>query len=199
MHVLSSCCSCHQEDAEGSALSYGKCFTLQCLHAKNKSSPKGQMNFSTCALCMVLLMSSAEASELKQAAQIIDAQKARLKRELKALEGCVQDATAEKAQAETLVCQIPDAVMADASTEQRTIATQHEQHVEHLHHQSDDLDCQPEKAAEHAQSSAEGREKKQVCVPGFSMSTLPADFALRGEPACCRCPVQMYACWAPWH
>ena len=131
-----------------------------------------------------------EASELKQAVQIIDAQKARLKRELKAFEGRARDATAEKAPAETLVCQMHAAGMADASPEQRGIAMRHEQHTEHLHHQVHKLDHQPETAAEHAQASAEGQEN-EVGVSGFSKSTVLAHHAhqrVHVRPARCRGP-----------
>ena len=131
------------------------------------------------------------ASELACAVQIIDAQKARLKRELKALEGRAQEAAAGKAQAETLPHHMHDADVADASAEQHTIAARHEQHTECLQHQSDDTDLQPEEAAEHARRSAE-RQENEVRVSGFSMSAFPADCAhQQASPAHCRGPVQI--------
>ena len=116
-------------------------------------------------MCAVLSMSSVyrETSELVHAAQVIDAQKARLKRELKALEGRVRHATAEKAAAETLVSPMRNARNTDASAEQLTIAARHKQHTEHLQHQAEEPDCQPEEGARHAQPSAEGQEN-EVCV-----------------------------------
>ena len=115
-------------------------------------------------MCAVSSMSSVyrEAAELIHAAQVIDAQKARLKRELKALESRVQDATAEKAAAETLESQMRNARKTAASAEQLTVAARHKQHTEHLQHQAEEPDCQPEAGARHAQPSAEGQEN-EVC------------------------------------
>ena len=109
-----------------------------------------------------------EASQHVRAVQIIDAQKARLKRELKALEGRVQEAAAGKAQAETLSRQRHDADMADASAGQPTIDARHKQRTDYLQCQVDDTGRQPEEAAEHAQLSAEGQEN-EVRVSGFNI------------------------------
>ena len=114
-----------------------------------------------------------DASELIHAAQIIDAQKARLKRELKAFAGSMQDASEARAGAH--VRQVRDADSADASAEQPAVAARHEQHKERLRLQFDDLACQPKKAAGHARPS-EGQENK-VCVCGLSISALSADSA----------------------
>ena len=75
----------------------------------------------------------------------------------------MQGATAVKAAAETLVSQMHNAGKTDASAEQLTVAARHMQHTEHLQHQAEEPDCQPEEGARHAQPSAEGQENK-VCL-----------------------------------
>jgi len=77
--------------------------------------------------------------------QIIDAQKARLKRELETLQGRLHDAAAAKEQADTLACQLR-ADLADAWAERDTSARQHERSMQQLQKQIADLESQLQRA-----------------------------------------------------
>ena len=75
------------------------------------------------------------------ATQIIDAQKARLKRELQALQGRLHDAAAAKEQADTLACQLR-ADLTDTWAERDAGVRQHERSMQHLQKQVADLESQ---------------------------------------------------------
>ncbi len=72
-------------------------------------------------------------------AQIIDAQKARLKRELETLQVSLRKVAAEKERADTLACQLR-ADMADTASEQNAVARRDQQLLQQLRQQISDLE-----------------------------------------------------------
>ena len=98
--------------------------------------------------------------------QIIDAQKARLKRELETLQGRLHNAAAAKERADTLACQLR-ADLADAWAERDASVRQHERSMQQMQKQIADLESQRQhetRPATVAQPSKGGKENHDFQV-----------------------------------